>query len=294
MKAASPCTSLGILLAFKANSETLAFTSTKVFRKQTFLSPNHGGRYVTTDADAFPQLNAKKKGGKQIVSDVDFLDLLDDDEPLSKKDQIKAQKAAEKAAKKKSKESSVETTTTTTMSVRDNGTSKVDPKAAAAEALKKLNFDDDEPMSAKEKAELEKKLAKEAKKKAKESQAQTTNEVTVGKKDKKAAALKALEEMERMEAQMAAEAQDQELDVNGDPVAKMSKKELKEARKKAEKEAEKKAAKEAKKAAKKLASEDGNDDVETDGAEVSTNDMVGVVTKGIDMDVSLVVLACFL
>lgn len=187
----------------------------------------------------------KKKAGKQLVSDIDF-DAFDDDEPMSKKDQLKAQKKAAKEAKKAQKAQAA-------------APAKNDPKAAALAALDALDFDDDEPMSAKEKAKLEKQKAKEAKKAA--AAAQQDDAPVPGKKDRKAAALKALEEMERMEAEMAASAQNEDVDEFGIPKAKMSKKEMKEAKKKAEKEAKKKAAKEAKKAAKRAAAAGEDADV---------------------------------
>lgn len=192
-------------------------------------------------------LEAKKgkKAGKQLVSDIDF-DAFDDDEPMSKKDQLKAQKKAAKEAKKAQK-------------VEAAAPAKNDPKAAALAALDGLDFDDDEPMSAKEKAKLEKQKAKEAKKAA--AAAQQDDAPVPGMKDRKAAALKALEEMERMEAEMAASAQNEDVDEFGIPKAKMSKKEMKEAKKKAEKEAKKKAAKEAKKAAKRAAAAGEDADV---------------------------------
>jgi ATPase subunit of ABC transporter with duplicated ATPase domains len=64
-----------------------------------------------------------------------------------------------------------------------------------------------------------------------------------------------------MEAEMAASAQNEDVDEFGIPKAKMSKKEMKEAKKKAEKEAKKKAAKEAKKAAKRAAAAEEDGDV---------------------------------
>ena len=147
----------------------------------------------------------------------------DDDEPLSKKDALKAKKKAAKQAKKNN-------------------------KAAAAQDF---DFDMDEPMSAKEKAEMEKKAKKMAKKEA------VAEAPPTGKKDPKAAALKALEEMERMEAEAAAAAA-----IGGDAAQpKLSKKEMKQAAKKAEKEAAKKAAKEAKKAAKRAELEESQDEV---------------------------------
>jgi hypothetical protein len=199
-------TALGIALLA---SSTEGFTSQ--FSRSTFLS-----RQVNAE-DIFTELHAKKKQ----KATVDF-DAFDDDEPMSKKDQLKAEKAAKKASKKQA------------------AAPKVDPKAAALEALGGLDFDD-EPMSAKEKAKMEKQKQKEAKK---------SEQGPPGNVDKKkAAALKALEQMERMEAQMAAESNDDDADSFGIPKKKLSKKELKALKKKEDKDAAKKAAKEAKKAA---------------------------------------------
>ena len=230
-------TALGIALFI---SSTQGFTSH--FSRGTFPTQNTNIKGSLTQLDA-----KKKKGGKQLVADFDF-DALDDDEPMSKKDQLKAQKAAAKAAKKKAKEAAA--------------APKVDPKAAALAALDNLDFDD-EPMSAKEKAKMEKKKSKEAKKAAKQAQEATATATATppGKKDRKAAALKALEEMERIEAQMASDAAgagaaDDNVDEFGMPKKKLSKKELKALKKKEEKMAAKKAAKEAKKAAKRAADGD--------------------------------------
>lgn len=124
-------------------------------------------------------------------------------------------------------------------------------------------------MSQKDRIKAEKAAAKAEKAAQKAIQAEDTAapETTTEKpkkKDRNAAALKALEEMERVEAKMTANA-----DVDGDggdddfgipkKKVKMSKKEEKMAKKKAEKEAAKMAAKEAKKAAKRAAA-DGDDD----------------------------------
>ncbi len=206
-------------------------------------------KYVTEESES--ALFAKKKKGKvPVAANMDF-DLFDDDEPMSKKDQMKAQKKAAKEAKKNAHQQNNE----------QAGAGNA--KAAALAALEALD-DDDEPMSAKEKAQLEKKKAKEAKKAAQEEP------VPDGKKDRKAAALKALEEMERMEAQMAADT------MNGgeESAPKLSKKEAKAAAKKAAKEEAKKAAKEAKKAAKRQAAGDdtqGEPDLEIPNGDVVAN-----------------------
>ena len=195
-------------------------------------------------------LNAKKKK-KALVTNFDFDDF-EEEEPLSKKDQIKAQQAAAKAQKKMQQDLKRE-------EASQDKESKKDARAAALAALENMNFDADEALSAKEKKAMEKRAAKEAKKAA---AAADSGEVA-GKMDaKKAKALKALEEMERMEAQMAAS----EGSGYKEQKPKLSKKEQKLAAKKAEKEAAKaakKAAKKAKKAAEIAAeSDDGNNSVE--------------------------------
>jgi len=128
-------------------------------------------------------------------------------------------------------------------------------KKKAKKIVANLDFDfldDDEPMSAKDKMKLEKQKAKEAK----NVEAQQEDAAQTGKKDRKAAALKALEDMERMEAQMAAQ------DTGAADEPKLSKKEQKALKKKLEKEAAKKAAKEAKKAARAAAGEDVSESAE--------------------------------
>lgn len=110
----------------------------------------------------------KKKGKAPPVANLDF-DMFEEDEPMSKKDQMKAQKQAEKDAKKKA------------AAEQQSSASPANAKAAALAALDELGMDD-APMSAKERKQLEKNQAKEAK------------------------ALKALAEMEKMEAKMAAAA----------------------------------------------------------------------------------------
>ncbi len=230
-------TALGIALLV---SSTEGFTSP--FSRRTFLSRQQvNGDTTNTNTNTVNSiiqsttLNAKKKK-KAPISTIDF-DAFDDDEPLSKKEQMEAKKAAKRAAKKEA------------------AAPKVDPKAAALAALDNLDFDD-EPLSAKELAQQKKKAAKEEKKaeQAKNQVQAQAEEATGPKLDKaKAKALKALEEMERMEAQMAAEASnnDNGVDEFGMPKPKLSKKELKELKKKEEKMAAKMAAKEAKKAAKR-------------------------------------------
>jgi ATP-binding cassette subfamily F protein 3 len=139
-------------------------------------------------------------------------------------------------------------------------------KAAALEALEALEavdssagvigvatetalpWDDDEPLSKKDAIKAKKAAEKKKKQEEKKKEQEKMEQEADGKKDRRAAALKALEEMERMEAETAASEDSSVADIKG---PKMSKKEAKMAAKKAAKEAAKKAAKEAKKAARK-------------------------------------------
>ena len=187
-------TALGIALV---SISTHAFTQS-AFSRGTFLSSRH---HDVSIPFSHTELHAKAKKKKApLVSNVDF-DAFDDDEPMSKKDLIDAQKAEAKAAKKKEAE------------------------AAAA----------------------------------------TDEEVPVaGKKDRNAAAMKALKDMERAEAQMANKPKE-DVDEFGMPKAKLSKKEMKEAKKKEEKDAKKKAAKEAKMAKRAAEGDDEEAEAEVGG-----------------------------
>jgi len=239
---------LGIALAA---SSTHAFSISNQFSRRTFVSSIPTSAFTTTTT-----LNAKPKGKNK--PNVDF-DAFDDDEPMSKKDQIKAAEATAKAAKK-----------ATDAAKQSAAAPPKDAKAAALAALDLDMLDLDAPMSAKEKAQMEKKKAKEAKK----AVAAGGDEAPAPGMNKKA--LKALEEMERMEKQMEADAASGGADANVDefgmPKAKLSKKEQKDAAKKAEKDAAKQAAKDAKKAAKRGgAEEEGDADVIAE----SVPDLVG-------------------
>lgn len=230
---ANLCTvaALGVALY---ESEAFTFSKNSFIHKR--LSTTVNNKSSSLQVDSLVTLFAKPKKGKQLVSNYDF-DAFDDDEPLSKKDQLLAEKAAKKAAKDAAKKKADE-------EKESAAKNKSDARAAALAALNNLDLADDAPMSAKDKKEMEKKMAKEAKKKEKEQEGPV-----LSKKEK--AALKAIEEMERMEREAAAKS-----DSEGEPEVKLSKKELKAAAKKAEKEAAKKAAKEAKRAAKDSESED--------------------------------------
>jgi FtsZ-interacting cell division protein ZipA len=184
-------TALGIALV---SISTHAFTQS-AFSRGTFLSSRH---HDVSIPFSHTELHAKAKKKKApLVSNVDF-DAFDDDEPMSKKDLIDAQKAEAKAAKKKEAE------------------------AAAA-------TDEEGPVA--------------------------------GKKDRNAAAMKALKDMERAEANKPKE----DVDEFGMPKAKLSKKEMKEAKKKEEKDAKKKAAKEAKMAKRAAEGDDEEAEAEVGG-----------------------------
>eukprot|EP00979_Chaetoceros_neogracilis_P003814 scaffold666_cov272-Chaetoceros_neogracile.AAC.6 len=187
-------TALGIALV---SISTHAFTQS-AFSRGTFLSSRH---HDVSIPFSHTELHAKAKKKKApLVSNVDF-DAFDDDEPMSKKDLIDAQKAEAKAAKKKEAE------------------------AAAA-------TDEEGPVA--------------------------------GKKDRNAAAMKALKDMERAEAQMANKPKE-DVDEFGMPKAKLSKKEMKEAKKKEEKDAKKKAAKDAKMAKRAADGDDEEAEAEVGG-----------------------------
>ena len=113
----------------------------------------------------------KKKGKVPVAANLDF-DLFEDDEPMSKKDQMKAAKAAAKEAKKQEKE---------TQEVANVPPGKKDRNAAALKALEEMErmeadmasnaaaseSQDDQPkLSKKEAKAAAKKAAKDAAKKA--------------------------------------------------------------------------------------------------------------------------------
>jgi hypothetical protein len=229
---ANLCTAAALGIALYQSD---AFT----FSKNTFIHrrATSVGETSSLNKKSLTQLLAKPKQGKQLVSNFD-LDAFDDDEPLSKKDQLLAEKAAKKAAKDASKKKADDEKE---LAAKKNS----DARAAALAALNNIDLDDNAPMSAKDKKEMEKKMAKEAKKKEKEEE----EAPVLSKKEK--AALKAIEEMERMERDAAAKSES-----GGEPEVTLSKKDQKAAAKKAEKEAAKKAAKDAKRAANNSESED--------------------------------------
>ena len=207
------------------------------------------------------------------------LDAFDDDEPLSMKDKIKLQKQAEKATKKggvvvekKNIETDLYDDDDEPLSMKEmmkmqkevEKTSKKTPNTTANKNSGKMNsdldfLDIDEPLSMKEKIKLQREAEKNGKKAehlepnhGEESRIETKMEDSTvprpGKQDSKSKALKALELMERVEAQMVTN------EIDAPP--KLSKKELKEL----EKIAAKKAMKEAKKGAKVDLIEQADDD----------------------------------
>jgi len=104
-----------------------------------------------------------KKNGKKVVSDLDF-DLLDEDEPMSKKDKLKAEKAAAKAAKVAGKANEADSL----------------GKKKGKKKIADIDFDlldDEEPMSKKDQLKAEKAAAKAAKKIQDESNVDTTEEI---------------------------------------------------------------------------------------------------------------------
>ena len=191
------------------------------------------------------------------------------DEPLSKKEQMalekqrkKEAKAAKKAAEQAQKDAAAETQKAqraAALAALESGDEIPDPFAVEASGLSK-----------KEQMALEKKAKKEAKKAEKAAAAEAQQQPQAGgKKDPRAAALKALEEMERAEAaQLEAQAASAEYDEFAPPAKEedvlagmdlsgMSKKEIKKLRQKEEKKRDKMAAKAAKKAARKAELEAG-------------------------------------
>jgi len=206
-----------------------------------FIPPIQGSPWLRCSTS----LNAKaKKGGKKVPT-LDF-DLLDEeDEPMSKKDRMKAEKAAKKAAKSAQK-------------------AAADEGQTGGKKVPSLDLDlfaeEDESMSKKDRVKAEKAAAKTAKAAEKAMKEEAKAADAPKKKDPNAAALKALAEMEREEARMAAKVDsDDGADDFGIPKKKLSKKEEKMAKKKAEKEAAKKAAKAEKMKARRETAEDGAD-----------------------------------
>jgi hypothetical protein len=225
------------------------------------------------------------------------------DEPLSKKEQMalekqrkKEAKAAKKAAEQAQKAAEAES-----------------QKAQRAAALAALESGEDIPdpfavgesgLSKKEQMALDKKAEKAAKKAA-AAEAREQSQAAPdggGKKDPRAAALKALEEMERAEAaQLEAQAASAEYDefapapkeedvLAGMDLSGMSKKEIKKLRQQEEKKRDKMAAKAAKKAARKAEAEAADDDTFVAGGApgegLESSDMDGNAAVE-DIDVSI-------
>lgn len=227
------------------------------------------------------------------------------DEPLSKKEQMalekqrkKEAKAAKKAVEQAQKDAAAEAQKAqraAALAALESGGEIPDPFAVEASGLSK-----------KEQMALEKKAKKEAKKaeKAAADEAQQQPQAG-GKKDPRAAALKALEEMERAEAaQLEVQAASAEYDEFAPPAKEedvlagmdlsgMSKKEIKKLRQKEEKKRDKMAAKAAKKAARKAELEAGggeDDDLAVGGVPgegLESSDMDGnAAVEGIDVSFS--------
>ena len=151
---------LGIALVSTAH----AFTQ-PAFSRRTFLARQHDISAPSSQTE----LAAKKKAGKALVSDMDF-DAFDDDEPMSKKDQIKAQQAAEKAAKKQLAEEAEEAAAAAAPVKRDKN-AKALKAIADMEREERREIDaQDENQDADEfgipKAKMSKKEQKEAQKQA--------------------------------------------------------------------------------------------------------------------------------
>jgi hypothetical protein len=270
---------LGIVVFIPSNSGIeAAFAGTHGIVKNVAFAPpstGHGVPFVAKTPSlnvpglSLTALSAKPKKKKVLVTNFE-LDDFEEEEPLSKKDQIKAQKAAAKAAKKEQQNQQRQ-------EAELDKESKKDARAAALAALENMSFDADDALSAKEKKAMEKKAAKEAKKAA----AAAADGGGIDKKQAKA--LKALEEMERMEAEAAAS------DGGGykeQKKPKLSKKEQKLAARKAEKEA----AKAAKKAAKKAKNAEVTAEGDEGNNSIEVPDLNGSSAEGnVDADVSQMV-----
>lgn len=151
---------LGIALV----STSHAFTQ-PAFSRGTFLARQHD----ISAPSCLTELAAKKKAGKPLVSDIDF-DAFDDDEPMSKKDLIKAQQAAEKAAKKLQAEAAEEAAAAA-------APGKKDKNAKALKAIEEMEREERREIAAQDqnedvdefgipKAKMSKKEQKEALKQA--------------------------------------------------------------------------------------------------------------------------------
>ena len=249
---------------------------------KSFLLPGTSNHVPTTTA-LFAKKKAKKTPAAAALEQLEKLESLEAnlpdpigngapvgvaaavEEPLSKKEQMvlekqrkKEAKAAKKAAEEAQKAEAAESQKVqraAALAAIENGEEIPDPFAIETSGLSK-----------KEQMALEKKAKKEAKKAAAEAQQQP--QAAGGAKDPRAAALKAIEEMERAEAaQLEAQASSDEFDEFAPPpkdedvlagmdLSGMSKKDIKKLRQKEEKKRDKMAAKAAKKAARKAEMDD--------------------------------------
>lgn len=249
---------------------------------KSFLLPGASNHVPTTTA-LFAKKKAKKTPAAAALEQLEKLESLEAnlpdpigngapvgvaaavEEPLSKKEQMvlekqrkKEAKAAKKAAEEAQKVEAAESQKVqraAALAAIENGEEIPDPFAIETSGLSK-----------KEQMALEKKAKKEAKKAAAEAQQQP--QAAGGAKDPRAAALKALEEMERAEStQLEAQAASDEYDefapapkeedvLAGMDLSGMSKKDIKKLRQKEEKKRDKMAAKAAKKAARKAEMDD--------------------------------------
>ena len=286
MRISIPVHVLAAVLACSAVVSVDGFTpSISIGQSQypkSFLLPGASNHVPTTTA-LFAKKKAKKTPAAAALEQLEKLESLEAnlpdpigngapvgvaaavEEPLSKKEQMvlekqrkKEAKAAKKAAEEAQKVEAAESQKVqraAALAAIENGEEIPDPFAIETSGLSK-----------KEQMALEKKAKKEAKKAAAEAQQQP--QAAGGVKDPRAAALKALEEMERAEStQLEAQAASDEYDefapapkeedvLAGMDLSGMSKKDIKKLRQKEEKKRDKMAAKAAKKAARKAEMDD--------------------------------------
>lgn len=227
-------------LSFLSTSSTSSYNNGLSFCANN-VNSNTNNRNLFSSSSFALYAKKKAKGGPKIAQNLDFLDDLDDDEPMSKKDQMKAKKKAEKEAKKKANAAAKEEAV-------------VPQQQQQQQNNKNNNLDflddlDDEPMSLKDQMKAQKKAAKEAAKAAKQAKEEQQQEQGASVKSAKSKALKMLEMMEQDEQQQQSSADDSGGYVEEDK-PKLSKKELKALKKAEEKKKAKMEAKAAKKATK--------------------------------------------
>ena len=289
MRISIPVHVLAAVLACSAVVSVDGFTpSISIGQAQSpkaFLLPGTSNNDVPTTTALFAKKKAKKTPAAAALEQLEKLESLEAnlpdpigngapvgvaaavEEPLSKKEQMvlekqrkKEAKAAKKAAEEAQKAEAAESQKVqraAALAAIENGEEIPDPFAIETSGLSK-----------KEQMALEKKAKKEAKKAAAAAEAQQQPQAAGGAKDPRAAALKALEEMERAEStQLEAQAASDEYDefapapkeedvLAGMDLSGMSKKDIKKLRQKEEKKRDKMAAKAAKKAARKAEMDD--------------------------------------